>query len=96
MAYTAAFPARPQVRCQPLQADVSLPAVFPRFTRPSTNLPFRFVEFETWRKTTNLDDTIAGWDYPEKADIFKYYPQYYHKTDKVRIEKHLWSIGKVR
>ncbi|KAJ0348831.1 hypothetical protein COL154_006526 [Colletotrichum chrysophilum] len=41
-----------------------------------------FVEFETWRKTTNLDDTIAGWDYPEKADIFKYYPQYYHKTDK--------------
>ena len=43
----------------------------------------RFVDCEAWRKETNLDDVVPSWEYPEKRDIFKYYPQYYHKTDKV-------------
>jgi hypothetical protein len=28
---------------------------------------------------------VPNWDYPEKKEMFKYYPQYYHKTDKVRL-----------
>lgn len=26
---------------------------------------------------------MPTWEYPEKKDMFKYYPQFYHKTDKV-------------
>jgi len=44
----------------------------------------RFVDCENWRKETKLDETVPTWDFPEKVEIFKYYPQYYHKTDKVR------------
>lgn len=43
----------------------------------------RFVDCEEWRKSTNLDDTVPTWEYPEKEQMFKFYPQYYHKTDKV-------------
>lgn len=43
----------------------------------------RFVDTEKWRKDTKLDETVPIWDYPEKVELFKYYPQYYHKTDKV-------------
>ena len=32
---------------------------------------------------TKLDETVPVWDYPEKEALFKFYPQYYHKTDKV-------------
>jgi hypothetical protein len=27
---------------------------------------------------------LQTFEYKEKAEVFKYYPQYYHKTDKVR------------
>lgn len=43
----------------------------------------RFVDCEKWRKDTGLDEAVPTWEYPEKEEIFKYYPQYYHKTDKV-------------
>ncbi|KAH8673346.1 phosphatidylinositol-phosphatidylcholine transfer protein [Xylariales sp. PMI_506] len=41
-----------------------------------------FVECEQWRAETKLDETVPTWDYPEKEELFKFYPQYYHKTDK--------------
>lgn len=44
-----------------------------------------FVDCENWRKETNLDEILPNWDYPEKEKMFQYYPQYYHKTDKVRF-----------
>lgn len=44
---------------------------------------YRFVDCEKWRKETKLDETVPTWEYPEKEELFKYYPQYYHKTDKV-------------
>lgn len=44
----------------------------------------RFVDCEKWREEIKLDDTVPTWEYPEKEEMFKYYPQYYHKTDKVR------------
>lgn len=49
----------------------------------SADHTYRFVDCEKWRKETKLDEILPTWDYPEKAEIFKYYPQYYHKTDKV-------------
>ncbi|KAL4969683.1 SEC14 family lipid-binding protein [Aspergillus stella-maris] len=50
-----------------------------------------FVDSEKWRKEFGTDDLARTFEYTEKADVFKYYPQYYHKTDKdgrpVYIEK---------
>lgn len=48
-----------------------------------TSVFSRFVGAEKWRKDTKLDELLPTWEYPEKEAIFKYYPQYYHKTDKV-------------
>merc|ERR1711939_1117389 len=42
-----------------------------------------FVECEQWRKEFNLDDLVQNFNYTEKRELSKYYPQYYHKTDKV-------------
>ena len=45
----------------------------------------RFVECEAWRTEFDLDNLVRNFDYKEKAQVFEYYPQYYHKTDKVHI-----------
>lgn len=41
------------------------------------------MECEQWRKEFNLDDLVQNFNYTEKRELSKYYPQYYHKTDKV-------------
>lgn len=38
---------------------------------------------EKWRKEFGTDDLAGTFNYEEKAKVFEYYPQYYHKTDKV-------------
>jgi hypothetical protein len=43
----------------------------------------RFVECEKWRKEFGTDDLVRHFEFPEKSQVFEYYPQYYHKTDKV-------------
>jgi hypothetical protein len=43
----------------------------------------RFVNCEEWRKKFGTDDLPRTFEYPEKPEVFKFYPQYYHKTDKV-------------
>lgn len=45
----------------------------------------RFVDYQEWRKKTCLDDLVPTWDYKERDELFQYYPQYYHKTDKVCV-----------
>ncbi|KAI6365699.1 cytosolic factor, phosphatidylinositol/phosphatidylcholine transfer protein [Pyricularia grisea] len=52
-----------------------------------------FVDCEKWRKETKLDEILPTWDYPEKAEIFKYYPQYYHKTDKDGRPVYIEQLG---
>ena len=44
-----------------------------------------FVDCEKWRAEFGggVDKLVPTFDYKEKAEVFKYYPQYYHKTDKV-------------
>ena len=34
-----------------------------------------------------MDDIVKNFVYVEKPKVFEYYPQFYHKTDKVRILK---------
>ena len=43
----------------------------------------RFVNCEKWRKDFKVDELVRTFDYKEKPRIFEYYPQYYHKIDKV-------------
>jgi hypothetical protein len=50
----------------------------------------RFIESEKWRKEyagIGVEELVRTFDYKERPEIFKYYPQYYHKTDKVRLSK---------
>jgi hypothetical protein len=45
---------------------------------------FRFVDSEKWRKEyagIGVEELVRTFKYDERAEIFKYYPQYYHKTD---------------
>lgn len=41
-----------------------------------------FVNNEKWRKEFGTDELVHSFDYKEKPEVFKFYPQYYHKTDK--------------
>jgi hypothetical protein len=53
----------------------------------SINRPNRFTDTEKWRKEfagIGVDELVKTFDYKEKPKVFEYYPQYYHKTDKVR------------
>lgn len=43
-----------------------------------------YTECETWRKDFKVDEIVRDFVYTEKPKVFEYYPQYYHKTDKVR------------
>jgi hypothetical protein len=44
----------------------------------------RFVNNEKWRKDFGTEELTRTFKYTEKPEVSKYYPQYYHKTDKVR------------
>ena len=49
---------------------------------------YRFVDSEKWRKEyagVGIEELVRTFEYKERAEIFKYYPQYYHKTDKVSL-----------
>lgn len=43
----------------------------------------RYMNFDKWRKEFGVDDICQNFVYVEKPKVFEYYPQYYHKTDKV-------------
>ncbi|KAG8891839.1 cytosolic factor, phosphatidylinositol/phosphatidylcholine transfer protein [Tulasnella sp. 403] len=40
------------------------------------------IDQEMWRKEFGTDELAKNFDFPEKEQVDKYYPQYYHKTDK--------------
>jgi len=51
---------------------------------------------EKWRKEFGADDIAAnGYDYHEGADVNKYYPQFYHKTDKEGRPIYIEQLGKL-
>jgi len=41
------------------------------------------VACEKWRKDFGVDELMQNFDFKEKEEVDKYYPQYYHKMDKV-------------
>jgi hypothetical protein len=49
---------------------------------------WRFIDCEKWRAEyadVGVEELVRTFDYKEKPQVFEYYPQYYHKTDKVRF-----------
>ncbi|KAL4884665.1 CRAL-TRIO domain-containing protein [Aspergillus karnatakaensis] len=54
-----------------------------------------FVASEKWRKEFGTDELARTFDYVEKPEVFKYYPQYYHKTDKDGRPVYIEKLGKI-
>ncbi|MCJ1314445.1 cytosolic factor, phosphatidylinositol/phosphatidylcholine transfer protein [Agyrium rufum] len=54
-----------------------------------------FLDCEKWRKDFGVDDLVRNFDYKEKPQVFQYYPQYYHKTDKDGRPVYIEHLGKV-
>ncbi|KAH0559758.1 hypothetical protein GP486_003721 [Trichoglossum hirsutum] len=54
-----------------------------------------FIDCETWRKEFKVDDLVRNFVYVEKPEVFKYYPQYYHKTDKDGRPVYIEAIGNI-
>ncbi|KAM0716098.1 hypothetical protein Q7P37_008612 [Cladosporium fusiforme] len=56
-----------------------------------------FVDCEKWRSEFGggLDNLVPNFDYQEKPQVFAYYPQYYHKTDKDGRPLYIEQLGKI-
>ncbi|KAJ5888136.1 cytosolic factor phosphatidylinositol/phosphatidylcholine transfer protein [Penicillium taxi] len=54
-----------------------------------------FIETEKWRKEFGTDDLPRTFDYTEKAKVFEYYPQFYHKTDNDGRPVYIEKLGKI-
>ncbi|EPS43446.1 hypothetical protein H072_2574 [Dactylellina haptotyla CBS 200.50] len=54
-----------------------------------------YVNAEKWRKEEDLDHVVQTWDYPEKPEVFEYYPQFYHKIDKDGRPVYIEKLGKI-
>lgn len=58
---------------------------------------YRFIDCEKWRSEFGggLDNLVPNFDYQEKPQVFAYYPQYYHKTDKDGRPLYIEQLGKI-
>ncbi|KAK5192704.1 cytosolic factor, phosphatidylinositol/phosphatidylcholine transfer protein [Exophiala xenobiotica] len=54
-----------------------------------------FIKNEQWRKEFGVDDLVRNFEYKEKPQVFQYYPQYYHKTDKDGRPVYIEQYGKI-
>ncbi|KAG9289869.1 hypothetical protein G9A89_015449 [Geosiphon pyriformis] len=54
-----------------------------------------FLDCEKWRKEFGVDELVKTFDYTERDEVMKYYPRYYHKTDKQGRPIYIEEIGKV-
>ncbi|KAL4778383.1 CRAL-TRIO domain-containing protein [Aspergillus varians] len=54
-----------------------------------------FMESEKWRREFGTNDLARDFEYVEKPEVFKYYPQYYHKTDKDGRPVYIEKLGNI-
>ncbi|GMM37844.1 phosphatidylinositol/phosphatidylcholine transfer protein [Saccharomycopsis crataegensis] len=54
-----------------------------------------FEECEKWRKENGVDTILEDFHYTEKTTVAKFYPQYYHKTDKDGRPIYIEELGSV-
>jgi hypothetical protein len=55
-----------------------------------------FSECEKWRVEFGVEELKRTFVFEEKEEVWRYYPQYYHKTDKVLKFlplRHLFSLS---
>ncbi|KAI0786537.1 CRAL-TRIO domain-containing protein [Abortiporus biennis] len=53
------------------------------------------INAEKWRKEFGVDDLVKNFDFKEKAEVDKYYPQFYHKMDKDGRPVYVERLGKI-
>ncbi|KIK60005.1 hypothetical protein GYMLUDRAFT_44015 [Collybiopsis luxurians FD-317 M1] len=53
------------------------------------------IDCEKWRKEFGVDDIVKNFDFPEKEEVDKYYPQFYHKMDKDGRPIYIEQLGKL-
>jgi len=54
-----------------------------------------FEAAEAWRKDFGVDELYKNFEYPEKEEVDRYYPQFYHKTDKDGRPIYIEQLGKL-
>jgi len=54
-----------------------------------------FIANEQWRKDFGVDEIVKSFDFKEKAEVDKFYPQFYHKTDKDGRPVYIEQLGKL-
>ncbi|CAG8514613.1 1368_t:CDS:1 [Paraglomus brasilianum] len=54
-----------------------------------------FIDCEKWRKEFGVENLVKTFDYTEHNEVMKYYPRYYHKTDKEGRPIYVEEIGNI-
>jgi len=52
------------------------------------------LDAEKWRKDFGVEDIMKNFQFTEREQVMKYYPQYYHKTDKDGRPVYIQQVGK--
>ncbi|KAH8834211.1 CRAL-TRIO domain-containing protein [Flagelloscypha sp. PMI_526] len=53
------------------------------------------IDCEKWRVEFGVEDLVKNFDFKEKVEVDKYYPQSYHKTDKDGRPVYIEQLGKL-
>jgi hypothetical protein len=62
-----------------------------KFNLPNTKKMFE--DYCNWRKEFGVDGIVQNFDFPEYPVVRKYYPRFYHKTDKLGRPVYIERLG---